>query len=79
MPFLKMSDNDLKSFLHAEKPTFHKIISIKIMSKETKETIISFCQIILDISQNNLVTTNLGISGYTLEHAPTESSARGVP
>ena len=40
-----MSNNDLKSFLHAENPIFHKSSSVKAMSKKTREIIKRFCQI----------------------------------
>ena len=40
----KMSNNDLKSFLHVENPIFYKNSSIKTMPKKTREMMKPFCQ-----------------------------------
>ena len=47
-----MSNNHLKNFLHAENPIFHKISSIKTISKKTREMIKRFCQI-NEVSDDN--------------------------
>ena len=45
---------DLKNFLHAENPIFHKISSIKRMSKKTRGMMKCFCQInqVFDNNEN---------------------------
>ena len=54
MPFSKVSNNDLKSFLHAENPILHKNSSITTMSKKTREMMKRFCQInqVFDDNEN---------------------------
>ena len=54
LPFPKMSNNNLKNFLHAENPIFHKISSIKTMSKKPRGMMKRFCKInqVFDDNEN---------------------------
>ena len=56
MPFSKMSNNDLKSFLHVENPIFYKNSSIKTMPKKTREMMKLFCQMnqVFDDNENEI-------------------------
>ena len=56
MPFSKMSNNDLKSFLHVENPIFYRNSSIKTMPKKTREMMKLFCQMnqVFDDNENEI-------------------------
>ena len=56
LSFSKMSNNNLKNFLHAENCIFHKISSIKTMSKKTREMMKHFCQMnqVFDNNENTI-------------------------
>ena len=55
MPFSKISNNDLKNFLHAENPIFHKIVPLnQCLTKKTREMMKRFSQInqVFDDNEN---------------------------